>query len=46
MQYNLSRRSIVVRQFTENIRETSMNNLGKITYNNGRLVQEEVCVSD
>lgn len=33
MQCNLSRRSVVVRQFIETIRETSMNNLEKITYN-------------
>ena len=34
MKCNLSRRSVVVRQFIENIRETSVNNLEKITYNN------------
>ena len=36
MQCNLSRRSVVIRQFIENIRETSMNNLEKITYNKGK----------
>lgn len=40
-----SRRPVVVRQFMENIREASMNNLEEITHN-GRLVEEEVCMSD